>query len=447
MDYLKKNPELQKNIWLELSSQRLIVMPVIIMAILVLVSMNSNDVSEKLRMGCHWGMVIILVLWGSKVAHDNIINEYNERTWDWQRMCALTPKQLLIGKLFGATIYNWYGGLICFVLGLFFAAGTNNVSFSTALADGLSVLAQAISLMCVCMILALIRIQKGNGRDKLKGGMVLGVLFIYLIGSFGTFITGWVNSLNFWGTKDEVNHLNNLLENLFYAAWALVGLHQALRKELNYKNTSWLWYGFIISSSIVKGLSWSSLLKYEHFTSFIWVSFATHAVVLFYVLLIFEAKEITQLKILFKNIKEKNFNYLNYNAPLWLLTFPLVFISLMFLAFVNLDNLSRYSFYNNTYALFYGTIISTAMFIIRDFALMLLLSIGSKNKRVEAAFILYLFLLYYVAPMLTFDNEFLVCFFRPSSTMSYLGFLCPAVEAAILFFMIKEQKNWKQLVG
>ena len=82
--------------------QRLILMPSIAIIILVFISVGANayDVIDILIMVSYASAAVLLMFWGGKVAYDSIISEYNERTWDLQRMNALSSKQLLVGKLF-----------------------------------------------------------------------------------------------------------------------------------------------------------------------------------------------------------------------------------------------------------------------------------------------------------------------------------------------------------
>lgn len=53
---------------------------------------------------------VIVVLWGSRNAALGVVGEIRERTWDVQRLSALSAGQMTWGKLFGATIYI-YGRL------------------------------------------------------------------------------------------------------------------------------------------------------------------------------------------------------------------------------------------------------------------------------------------------------------------------------------------------
>ena len=49
-------------------------------------------------------------------AADSVLDEVNDNTWDFQKLSALSPWSLAFGKLFGSTIYCWYGGLIAFAV-------------------------------------------------------------------------------------------------------------------------------------------------------------------------------------------------------------------------------------------------------------------------------------------------------------------------------------------
>src|SRR5215510_3127986 len=101
--------ELQRNLWLELTARRTVQMIVVIVLILLTANVTPfvrvGDVAQYLFLG-------IVVLWGTRNAAQAVVGEIRERTWDFQRLSALTPFQMTVGKLFGATSYVWFGGLI-----------------------------------------------------------------------------------------------------------------------------------------------------------------------------------------------------------------------------------------------------------------------------------------------------------------------------------------------
>ncbi len=450
MRFIKKNPELQKNIWLELNTQRLVLMPVIILILLFLSFLRAEDTRDAgiLRSVCYSGVTIILTLWGSKVAHDNIISEYNERTWDWQRTSALTPWQLLVGKLFGAPIYNWYGGAICLGLWIMFSLFTpsDNVLVDI-LYNGLCAIVISIGMMCVVMIFALYQIKSGNGRDKLKGGFVFAFLIIAGLSIFGLSFSGL---FNIHVVKYNIFHL---FQYIFYSAWAVFGLYCALRGELSYKTSALPWYIFLLSSSVVQAFA---RFNAHAEVSFFWIfsfSLAFHAIVFLYILIIIEQKEITKLRNLFQQVKKRNLKYLNFQAPLWIHTLPLVFIGLL-LSWIGYENTSwPYPIWNlglregsfSDPVQTWSFILAAALFIIRDMALILLLNFSRKKRRVNGAVILYLFLLYAVAPLLSFSVSEMRCVFLP--TFSPFGFIPSALEAAILvLLLVKKVKAQPELL-
>lgn len=112
------NPELQRNVWLELSPTRLAIMPMVIGLIVTVASLGSGmrAVSETAL----FLFVTITVVWGAFKAARTVTDEVRDRTWDSQRMAGLSPWTMTFGKLVGTTIYCWYGGVIALAI---FAAG------------------------------------------------------------------------------------------------------------------------------------------------------------------------------------------------------------------------------------------------------------------------------------------------------------------------------------
>ncbi len=453
MSLLEKNPEFKKNIWLEISTQRLIMMPLIILMVVLLASLSSlGDTYDKLTNISYFGMVVILLFWGSKVAYSNIIHEYNDRTWDWQRMSILTPKQLMIGKLIGAPIYNWYGAMICLSLVFIFGVMGDNSSIIDIIVNSVSTLLLGISLLSVSILFALLKIREGNGRDKLKTGQIFILLILFALFFNSSAFNFMFNRLSF----STVNFVTWKVfgENLFYAIWAIIGLLQVLRRELNYKNKSYLWVLFLLTSSLVKTMVVMDSIKL-FVDNYVFVYFAIlsiQAIALFYLLLLIEQNEISSLKILLRKIKEKNYTYLNYNAPLWSLTFPFIVIGLIMIwvlfdkNILNNDSYLLALFYKNVkfgegYNSFQtlSIVLGVLFFVLRDFLIMLYLQTSSKKKRIGAAFILYLFLLYVVFPGLTstINSTVALQLFIPLSVSG--SFLFPLVECVLIYLIIRNK--------
>lgn len=108
------NPEFKRNLWLEISPARLALMPgVLTLIALLAVAMSEHNPRDNLFIACTVLFTGLTLGWGSLLVMSSINNEVTERTWDQQRLSALTPWQMAWGKLFGSTAYAWYGALLC----------------------------------------------------------------------------------------------------------------------------------------------------------------------------------------------------------------------------------------------------------------------------------------------------------------------------------------------
>ena len=104
------NPEFQRNLWLELNPARLFLMPAIIALVLFVAGLGGK--AEDIARAAQGLYFVIVAVWGSFKAARTVTDEVRDRTWDGQRMAGLSPASMAFGKLFGATIYCWYGGAI-----------------------------------------------------------------------------------------------------------------------------------------------------------------------------------------------------------------------------------------------------------------------------------------------------------------------------------------------
>ena len=109
------NPEFERNVWLELTPRRTLMMA----GLLVLIFFAAS-----LAEGVEWGpsgvasllYYVLVVVWGSRNAAMSVVGEIRDRTWETQRLSSLSAATMTWGKLFGSTIYNWLGGAICLVV-------------------------------------------------------------------------------------------------------------------------------------------------------------------------------------------------------------------------------------------------------------------------------------------------------------------------------------------
>ena len=116
------NPELRRNLWLEVSAHRLVAVPAVIaLVIATIVATAERNASTIIAIAAIGGFALLAVVWGCVLASNSIGDELAERTWDWQRLSTLQPWAMTWGKLAGSTVFAWYGGVLSLLVFLFTA--------------------------------------------------------------------------------------------------------------------------------------------------------------------------------------------------------------------------------------------------------------------------------------------------------------------------------------
>lgn len=255
---MRGNPELLRNVWLELSPHRLVVMPAVLGILFLLIYLANDHLldSNTAIMAAVLYCAVALV-WGTRVASEAVVQEINNKTWDTQRMSALGPWQLAVGKLFGSTIYVWYGGLIC--MALYALSYINHlppfyIAKLVLLYVGCGVIAHAIG-----MLVSMLAIQKRREFGRIQVtfyqflGLIAAIPLLY-IGLSGIAEDGDFSVLLWY---DRVyNLIDFTLAGIAVAlAWAMVGLYRLMRAELQMANAPWVWLAFcVFAAAFVAGL-------------------------------------------------------------------------------------------------------------------------------------------------------------------------------------------------
>lgn len=236
------NPEFRRNLWLEITPYRLLGMPLVLAAVFYL-SYVSDDyqLGDKVRSTASGLFFLLSLIWGTKLASESIMNEIRDHTWDGQRMSELTPWQLTWGKLFGSTVFTWYGAGICLLFQLLASNRGMEATFKTLMVLVLAgILSHAVSLQA-----SLMAIQKERKFNKSQTAGIL-MFGIFVAGPFFSMAYGKEGATVSWYGL-EVYYLDLLLATLLaYTCWAVTGLHHLIRLELQMKNHPWVWSAFVI---------------------------------------------------------------------------------------------------------------------------------------------------------------------------------------------------------
>ncbi len=255
------NPELRRNIWVELTTQRLLV-PLVILGLIY----AGSSAGPTTAAHSHAFVVIYFVctcLWGARYAYDAVPGEIRDHTWDGQRMSPVSAWSMTWGKLLGSTIYPWYVGLISLAIGyLGYAHDEGSVE----------TMKSVVSFLCCGVIAQSAAFSTGieNASVEGKRGSRLGGAIIFML-FFGVFpIVGAIDKQ--FLERPDVNvpwydvsfSVRNFLTSslAIFAAWGVLGAYRTMRNELQYRNTPVAWSAFLLFLAVYfGGFFWSLELK------------------------------------------------------------------------------------------------------------------------------------------------------------------------------------------
>jgi hypothetical protein len=452
------NPELARNISIELTPTRLILMPFIIFLLAGFYSgLPISRNNGSLMLFSTYLFYIITIFWGCKNISESVLEEFNVGTWDWQRMSTLSPWKMTIGKLFGSTIYNWYGGAFCILIYLF-SAMSAKMPLNSLVIGFFTHISSAIFIHSIMLMITLLQIRRAGERTKLKSANWLLIIPIIMLNwwsgvSFYSFFKMFSldtngmrgNMQSIWYGLD-LNVWCIYLLSLTYPIWSVAGVYRSMRTELQYKNGLKWWVAFLITAFIYNG-------GYLFFAGdragvrllMMSITSGISYFALSYVLLMFEPIEITAYRRILHSIKTRDFKRLWTQLPLWPVTyfaFTLLLIMHIVLSLMpDIISSETPEYISNRYTggsvydqnsiglvmLFYG---------IRDICIIIIINLLSKKKRANFSSILYLILVYLVLPILL-RNSGLASFLSPFNTDSDpANVLVGIVEAALAVYAL-----------
>lgn len=254
------NPEFQRNLWLELTPRRMVLMIVLLALTFLAVALGG---SKDFTVGgaAEWLFYLIVVVWGTRNAATAVVGEIRDRTWDMQRLSSLTPGEMTWGKLLGSTIFNWFGGAICLAVMTFDTLTHKGVT--AAFADIVYYLAIGVIAQAAAFLASLIAVRRRQAHSRLD-------VFIYQVVGIAAAVA--VNSvwsiadpatmhlahvvgadvIAWWGMKLDAR-LFLLASLAIFAGWLLTGCYREMRLELQMRNGALGWLAFLVFIGVYAG--------------------------------------------------------------------------------------------------------------------------------------------------------------------------------------------------
>ena len=238
------NPELRRNLWLELTTHRLVAMPAVLFLVFVLFASRNLADWQGAVFGTAVSMFIVIVhLWGTYKASEAVTDEVRDRTWDWQRLSALDPWRMTWGKLAGATALSWYGAFLCVVAMAIAVLGGYERRELPILVCGL--VASGVAVHGAALAASL---QASRKSSKL--GHRMGLVFFFpaaMLGLVTLASSGEARShtLEWYGREFDALRFYAGLAVVF-ALWAVLGAYREMARELKLRLVPWAYPAFAL---------------------------------------------------------------------------------------------------------------------------------------------------------------------------------------------------------
>ena len=435
---LSVNPELQKNLWLEAGPRRLILTPLILLAVFYLNVFPTGEVSSLGPISLFLYGLFVLVR-GPWQTAESVAGEIRNRTWDFQRMSRISPEKMVLGKLLGANFLNWYVGIpaaAAFVVSI--APTTPPLEWVRV---SLLFLFTGLLVHSLAFLLSLqfSRRERSGGRSGSFGIMVLGFLLGTQILNFGLKPEGVIP---WYGLTPGAPLFIGLSAALFFL-WFLFAAIRLMRLELERRGSFYLYPAFLVFSAVylfglfvTPGFPAESLRK--GFLSVVLLMAA-----FFYFMIFAEEKNPVILKRLLIHWRSLARGQGMQDLPHWPVTLPFLFLStlgtLVSPLFTTIPDLEP--------ALWYPAV-AVSLLVVRDCFLFVFFILNDRGRRVEGTIFLYLLIFYGIVPLLLLSAEqsFLLSLLWPLPSSMPLagisGILLEGAGAALLIRYLWQKRKF-----
>ena len=383
------NPELRRNLWLELTLHRLLALPAGLALLMLLIrALAGEEAARPISIAAAAVFVGFTVIWGAIQVGESVLGELRGRTWDGQRLSSLEPWTMTWGKLAGAPSFGWYGGAMCLLLYLVFSPGPDRLEHAGLM------LSSALLLHSISLVGAITAARRGLVRTS-AGSWMLGLLLLFA-GPGISIVFADNADIGWWGVaRDRIAFL--LASFTVFAAWGVFGAHRLMCQELRVRTTPWAWAAFLLFVAVYFagfGIRATDTVGQQVNVVLIAGLIATLAAI--YPLLFTEATGAMTVRRVLLRVAGRDWRRALQEMPLWPVTLALGFA---FCALTVLLAGPR----DGENPLFGTAVLAPIplfLLVLRDAALYMFFALARQAKRAEAATIFYLLLLYWLVPML-----------------------------------------------
>lgn len=446
------NPELLRNMWVELTERRVTLM-VVIVACILLVAISPGDWSSA-AFTAELVFYAVVVVWGTRCAAQSVVEEIGNKTWDGQRLSAIRPWTMVWGKLLGSTMLAWIGGAMCFAVVLYatYRAGGGGTVVNQALYFlTIGIIAQAAALLAS---LVAVRRRMSHSRFdvfiyQLAGLVAAGIVwrvwqtadpssvFRRITGGIDAFA---VSEVWWWGGSYDPGtfYVASLVAFVF---WTLLGNYRVMRRELQVQNGPAVWLIFLLFLAAYAGGFdfWRGYIRESGFTIGLRAVQAGMAIMLVtYAMALLEPKEIVAYRWLIERFRTGQIGALLSRFPAWGYAYlALIGLGVTAIFCLPWSIAERANIYGGPMI-----VLAALGFVLRDCAVFMAMGLGQVGKRSDIAALAILALLYAFIPGMFAHIEGARVFFYPSEyDPAWLNPLLAWSQALVGWFLILRRRD------
>jgi hypothetical protein len=420
------NPEFERNIWIELTPRRVLLM----VSMLALIFFAAAFVGDRWTpsSAASWLYYLIVVAWGSRSAALSVVGEIRDRTWDGQRLSSLSAGTMMWGKLFGATIYNWFGGAICLaviLVGVTTHAGPVSAALELIYYVGIGLIAQSAAFLAS---LVAIGRRQSHSRFEIFVYQMAGIvaaLSVYSIWSAADPLAALmgqkhvVDTIAWWGAAIDAR-VFLLVSLVIFAGWTLLGCYRQMRLELKMRNGALVWLVFLVFMGIyVAGFDvWLSAdLKTWDAAALRLLLAGTTYVALTYVMVLLEPKDRVHYRWMAGQMTQGHIGNALSGIQAWMMSYAASFVvaAALVLWLQRAPDVARYG---------QPLVVAALGFLTRDTALFVLMQTLPGKRRGDYGALGILLALYVLAPAILHGLQadgLLFLFFPQALAPNWMG--------------------------
>ena len=434
------NPEFQRQLWLELTRHRLIVAPVIL---LIVFGTRFDDggllASLNLMAGIALAIfVIITILWGASFAYTSLSDEIRQNTWDWQRVSAMQPWDMVWGKIIGSTAFAWYIGLPC--LAIIALSPEHNVLWLKQSSSGFTLLLLIFSALAAQgfgLLSALVAHQCGMLQKKASGFIFVFILIAWKLIAIKPSVgdaVGWFG-FSFSGQTFL------LLSVMLFTGWIWLGCYRLMQGTLMIKTKPWAAVAFIVFLSVYssgKRMPWD--FEPAHLNTIALYGMVIGMVMTYLGAWLERINRIT-VKRLYLALGQNDRNKALEETPFFAATCLITLCCLIWtLLFFSLDDSDKplFDFLGKTNLK--AEIVVLFLLMLRDIGILAYCSLNAKSQRGGATAVFYILLLDFIFPV--FLPRPLVGFVMPAYTLDmdgWFGIVVSIFHLVLIFWLLNNR--------